>query len=84
MCAADVRHVMFPTVFYPCSWNEGGKCKFRHGMEATLAGGPYLDGSEVQKEAMRALVPSYTAGIAAGTLRAAKIPKRAKGKGKGK
>jgi hypothetical protein len=53
-------------------------------MEATLAGGPYLDGSEVQKEAMRALVPSYTAGIAAGTLRAAKIPKRAKGKGKGK
>ena len=82
MCCADARHVMFPTVFYPCQYNA--ECKFRHGLAATTAGDPYLDGSEAQKDAMRAFVPTYTAAIAEGTLRMGKVPKKGKGKGKGK
>ena len=83
MCNADVRHVMFPNVFYACGW-KNMTCKFRHGLEASAAGGPYLDGSEAQKEAMRVFVPTYTAAIAAGTLRMKKVPKKGKGKGKDK
>jgi hypothetical protein len=82
MCSGDARHVMFPQVFYPCGFK--GNCKFRHGLEATTAGGPYLDGSEAQKDAMRALAPTYTAAIASGALRMGKIPKKGKGKGKDK
>ena len=73
---------MYTQVFYPCGFK--GNCKFRHGLEATTAGGPYLDGSEAQKDAMRALAPTYTAAIAEGTLRMGKVPKKGKGKGKGK
>jgi hypothetical protein len=81
MCCGDARHVMFPNVFYPCGFK--GNCKFRHGLEATTAGGPYLDGSEAQKEAMRVFVPTYTAAIAAaGTLRMKKGPKTGNGTGK--
>jgi hypothetical protein len=81
MCNQDIRHIMFPNVFYACGW-KNLTCKFRHGLDSTAAGGPYLGGSEAQKEALRAFVPTYAAAIAAGTLRMSKAQKKGKGKGK--
>ena len=71
----------FPRFFYGYG-RTNPLCKFRHGLTATESGGPYLDGSEAEKDALRALVPSYTAAIASRALKKSKIPKKDKGKGK--
>jgi hypothetical protein len=79
MCNHDIMSILFPGYFYECN-RKNLSCKFRHGLAATSSGGPYLDGSEAQKEAMRALVPSYAAAIKAGTLQKMKARKKGKGK----
>ena len=82
-CYADIRDVLFPGYFYACT-HVSPLCKFRHAMTTTAAGAPYLDGSEPQLEAPRAVLPSYSTAIASGTLQKAKVPRKDKGKGKGR
>jgi hypothetical protein len=79
MCNQDIRSILFPGIFYECT-RRNQSCTFRHGLTAIAAGGPYLDGSEAEKAALRAFVPSYTAAIAAGTLKKMKAQKKGKGK----
>ena len=82
-CFADIMAVLFPGYFYACT-HVSPLCKFRHGLTTTAASAPYLDGSEPQLEALRARSPSYTTAIASGALQKAKVPRKDKGKGKGR
>jgi hypothetical protein len=78
MCHLDIKAILYPGYFYECN-RTNPPCTFRHGLTATEAEGAYLDGSEAQKDAIRALTPSFTAAIAGGTLKKSKVPKK-KGK----
>ena len=78
VCHNDIKNILFPGYFYECN-RTNPQCNFRHALTATAARGRYLDGTEPQKEALRALTPSWTAAIADGTLKKAKVPKK-KGK----
>jgi hypothetical protein len=77
-CYHDLTGLLFPGYFYACKRNNP-PCKFHHALTATEAEGPYLDGSESQKDAIRALTPSWTAAIADSTLNKSKVSKKAPG-----
>ena len=79
VCHRDVKNILFPRYFYECN-RANEQCTLRHALTATSAGGPYLDGTESQKEALRALTPSWAAAMADGTLKKLKVPKKS-GKG---
>ena len=78
MCFHDMRDLLYPSTFRACKHKD--KCHHRHGRTATAGGGAFLDGSESQKDAIRALTPSFAARIASGTIRPFKIPKKKAGK----
>ena len=82
-CFSDIRAILFPGFFYGHG-RTNPLCKFRNGLTTTASGGPYLDGSEPQLEALRAVLPSYSTAIASGALQKAKVPRKDKGKGKGR
>jgi hypothetical protein len=77
-CYNDIKAVIFPGYFHGCT-QKSPRCKNRHALTATEAGAPYMDGSESQKDAVRALTPSWVAAIADGTLQKSKVPKKAPG-----
>ena len=75
-CLTNARGVMYPGgYFYGCTKML---CKSRHMRTVSAAGGPYMDDSAAQLDACRALTPSWTAAIDAGTLIVQKIPKKSK------
>jgi hypothetical protein len=76
MCHFDMKDLLYPNIFRGC---DKEPCEYRHGRTANAAGGAYLDGSESQKDVIRALTPSFTTAIANGTIKKYKIPKK-KGK----
>jgi hypothetical protein len=73
-CMHDMRDILFPSYFRGCKKKD--KCTYRHGLTATAGGGAFLDGSESQGNALRALTPSYAARIADGTIRPWKKAKK--------
>jgi hypothetical protein len=73
-CMHDMRDILFPTYFRGCKQKD--KCTYRHGLTATAGGGAFMDGSESQGNALRALAPSYAARIADGTIRPWKKTKK--------
>ena len=74
MCMHDMRDILYPSYFRGCKQKD--KCMYRHGLTATAGGGTFLDGSESQGNALRALTPSYAAKIADGTIRPWKKSKK--------
>ena len=74
MCMHDMRDILYPSYFRGCKQKD--KCTYRHGLTATAGGGAFLDGSESQGNALRALTPSYAARIADGTIRPWKKSKK--------
>jgi len=74
MCMHDMRDILYPSYFRGCKQKD--KCMYRHGLTATAGGGTFLDGSESQGNALRALTPSYAERIADGTIRPWKKAKK--------